>query len=164
MSVGTNTITSGTINSSGAINCGTLSPQNIFLPTSGGTATSLNYYEEYSYSGVWAMNGGGGTTATATVKIVRIGKVVNLKLSAFTLTTTASSIIMNGSYLLPTRFVPNSSMEWIIGINNNLMTAGTLYINVTGAMILYASAGGLGSFTAGVTGGLVYDTYVTWIL
>ena len=165
LNVGTNTITCGTVSSSGNVNCGAVSCQNLFLPTTGGTATTLNYYEEYSYSGVWVMNGGGGTTATATVKIVRIGKVVNLKLYAFTLTTTASSIIMNGTYLLPTRFIPSSSTEWVIGIqNNSVMTTGTLYINVLGAMILYASAGGIGSFTAAGVGGLVYDTYVTWIL
>ena len=45
-----------------------------------------------------------------------------------------------------------------------VLCLGTLYINTTGAMILYASAGGIGSFTAAGVGGLVYDTYVTWIL
>lgn len=90
----------------------------IKLPTTGGTAASLTYYEEFTYSiqnADLATQTGGGTfsSTSGTVRATRIGKAVILTLDSFA-TTTASSvngILIQGSGALPARFRPTADQQ-----------------------------------------------------
>ena len=62
---------------------GSLYPNAIYLPTSGGTATALNYYEEYSV-GTTLQGPWGASTIQCTVYLVRIGKIVHLGITSST--------------------------------------------------------------------------------
>lgn len=77
---------------------------NVFLPTSGGTATALNYYEEYSsasvtYSGIWAAS------QTGSLRVTRVGKMVTLWLGAISAIANTASTITVPAATIPTRFV-----------------------------------------------------------
>lgn len=131
-------------NSVNALTCSYVSPgqtstaiQNIVLPTSGGTPTSLSYYENYAgtyvFSGPW-----GATTYSSTIKISRIGNLVNLRIDSIkqVASVAESVIIMTGS--LPTRFIPASSINStltqfpITVYDNNFLISGILQLSSTG--------------------------------
>lgn len=150
-----------------ALTCSFISPgqtqtsiQNISLPTSGGTATNLNYYEEYSslftFSGPWP------STYSRNVTITRIGRIVILKIDALIQTQNIDTIIsMSGN--LPTRFIPQASVDSGLSdfqvtmidnanfINGNLRISATggiqiFFIKYTGtAPYFYTNSSGLGS-------------------
>lgn len=87
----------------------------IFMPTTGGTATRLDYYEEYSLSSSigWTANGGwaGGTISGGIINIIRIGKTVIFMLKS-ALTFTLSSADWIYTYNLPARFKPSQFMAF----------------------------------------------------
>jgi hypothetical protein len=62
--------------------------KNLRLPTSGGTASALNYYEEYSATAqvLGSVNGVNvfTTTVNTTVTIVRVGKHITIHIDSFT--------------------------------------------------------------------------------
>ena len=109
INIGTNSMTCGAITSSGAISCGTLSPQNVLLPTSGGTATALNYYESnVNFPMMFQGAGGGGTTTTVNLTISRMGNIVNIIMPIVNINSNGSYITTNSAYYLPTRFRPSA--------------------------------------------------------
>jgi hypothetical protein len=171
LSVGANSITCGAITSSGAISCGTLSPQNILLPTSGGIATSLNYYEEYSYSATWTCYTGGATIATVTHTIVRVGKLVTMRIPLFSGNCNGSFPFVSTTYAMPTRFRPLVSSYYNVQVANTNGTigiiqsyCGQLAVINTGVISLVLTGGGTGVFGVGAGSGLPQDIHISWIL
>jgi hypothetical protein len=171
LSVGANSITCGAITSSGAISCGTLSPQNILLPTSGGTATALNYYEEYSYSATWTCYTGGATIATVTHTIVRVGKLVTMRIPLFSGNCNGSFPFVSTTYAMPTRFRPLVSSYYNVQVANTNGTigitqsfCGQLAVLNTGVLSLVLTGGGTGVFGTGLGSGLPQDVHISWIL
>ena len=170
LSVGTNTITCGTINSSGAINCGTLSPQNLFLPTSGGTATTLNYYEEFTMSVALGPSVGGAYLFNGNTYITRIGKIVTWRLPAFTGTSNTLGGYMTASVaFVVTRFRPPATVNFLIPVSiSNGFTGviqaspGMLQILPTGIINIYSSPVGAGTFTSGNGSQPIGDVCVSW--
>jgi len=109
------------IDSSGNMGLGTSSPTEVlhvvgnvkttggvYLPTSGGTATLLNYYEEYQLqttcSGPWASR-------NCYVDVTRIGRIVHLHLNTATSATSTASSSITFTTALPSRFYPPSSLD-----------------------------------------------------
>jgi len=100
------TTTTGDANFAGTVTIGT----GLLLPTSGGTPTLLDYYEEYIHTTTWS--GPITTTGNTTVRIVRIGKNVTIQLPQFTGTgnNTNTKLLMNTN--IPTQFRPSSDIAW----------------------------------------------------
>ena len=164
LNIGTNTITSGTINSSGNVNCGLLSCQNLFLPTSGGTATSLRYYEEYTtLVNNWAPNSGGPwLNSTNTMTLIRIGNIVNLKIKAFS--GDAMGSFIHNFAVIPSRFCPSGSAQFPIQVINVSTTQlGLLSVLSTGYTNIYSSITS-SNFGSGIGSGLLVDTFVSWTM
>jgi hypothetical protein len=125
------------------------------------SASTLNYYEETSYS--TQFNGLGFTTSSQTIVIVRIGKIVTLRLPAFTGTATSSgslnSLTAMSSNFRPSTNIRISSMPVI---NMSSSAIGTIDILSSGILNIYAGAYGTNfgnSLTAGIR-----DTCVTYTI
>lgn len=94
--------------------------QGIQLPTSGGTATTLNYYEELTHATNFTLSGTSQTTGTQNLLLVRNGKMVTMCAPALTLTGAAgASTQIDSNTDLPTRFRPSTT----------ILLAGTRVIN-----------------------------------
>lgn len=131
----------------------------IYLPTSGGTASKLNYYEEhsasYSFGGIWSSN------QSATVSIVRIGKIVNMLIPQILATANTASYIDAGTTPIPTQFMPSSSINFVVHVYDNLTKkVGTLTVASDGTILIYAGVAGTNFAGAGSSG--VYPISVSW--
>lgn len=80
------------------------SENGISLRTTGGTATPLNYYEEYvapiSFSGPWA------SPMTRNINLTRIGRMVTLKIDSIFQIGAVAAGITTPAGSIPTRFLP----------------------------------------------------------
>lgn len=88
------------------------------LPTTGGTAATLDFYETYTYSiqnADLGVNTGSGTfsSTSGTLRVTRVGKLVTVTLDAFTTTTASnvSGIQLLSNAALPARFLPANQMQ-----------------------------------------------------
>lgn len=131
----------------------------LLLPTSGGTPTSLDYYEDYSYSatfsGIWA------SSQTVTVRIVRVGKLVTMQFPYLNVAaTTAAGINMDTA--IPARFRPAVDQMFTIDVfNNSARVFANLFTNTSGGGGFYGGIFGT-SFTASGTGG--WNSFsVSWL-
>lgn len=115
--------------------------------TTGYVPASLNYYEEFSLmttvSGIWAA------TQPALLKIIRVGKLVTLHLSAAGANATAASFITLDT-TLAARFRPNVDMQGVIFFADD-GTNGAGVCNITSAGVLTIYAGGVGDTFAGTS-------------
>jgi len=79
----------------------------VYLPTSGGTASSLNYYEEYTHttnwSGPWSSNQAGN------VLVTRIGRIVTITVPFLSALANGSAASVSSVTNLPARFYPNNA-------------------------------------------------------
>lgn len=144
----------------------TITADSITLETSGGTATPLSFYEEYSHTTKWKENGGSETESDDMIwTINRIGKNVTLSIPAFLITMT-DSVTISTTVALPTRFRPASGFPtFVIRVRNNstvTYTTGILYFS-SGVATLYASVNN-GPFTNGNTAGLPGAVNVNWVV
>ena len=111
----------------------------ILLPTVGGTATNLNYYEEYSTSGA-QLGGIWASDQNCTLKFVRIGSVCCMQLTASilanaTISTTISLVLGGG---IPTRFRPSNDVlsSLVVQDNGSTICNGLLLVKSTGSMVI----------------------------
>lgn len=133
---------------------------NILMPTTGGTASPLTYYEEYTapytFSGPW-----GATTYTRNINITRIGRICMLKIDAIEQTASVgSSISMTPN--LPARFTPAATTDatnqyfQINAYDGNVLKNGTVRLASDGSLLflvqgntafplLYTTYTGIGS-------------------
>lgn len=132
----------------------------LFLPTSGGTATLLNYYEElsqtFTFAGVWAAN------QSVTGKLVRVGKTVTLVLpSVYAATNASANILQTAGTAFPSRFRPAVTVSFIVRMaDNSAFVPALMYARSDGLIQAYSNAGGL-SFAA--TGSAGWDLVsITW--
>lgn len=112
--------------------------------TTGGTAATLSYYEEFSraiITGDLSPVSGGGTFSTTggTLRVTRIGKVVTLTLDGFS-TTTASSVqginVGSTTTQFPSRFYPANEIRTGIGISGLGGTGVFWSISITSAGVV----------------------------
>ncbi len=128
----------------------------ILLPTSGGTPTGLDYYEEYTAS-VNFVGPQGATTIAATINIVRVGKSVTMNVSdiLFPAATVASPITSTNA--IPSQFQPTIggtgfSVAGVAatGLSNTAIVNVVVSLQVSGAntsIVLYNGTF-LGNFAA----------------
>ena len=136
----------------------------------------LNYYETYSatvsLSGVWAA------PITTTLRLCRIGNMVQLQIDAIgtaTGTTAAKIGITAGS--IPTRFLPTTFgtgtyLTFTVAVNNNSvnLSQGCLQIVNDGSMIISITAVSsavvtyLNNFTGSGNTGFITDLNASWLI
>lgn len=121
----------------------------ITLPTSGGTASLLNYYEATTH--ITSFTAGVATIASLTIQIERIGNEVTMRIPSGTATFTSGNVFTSAS-ALPTRFRPTQVMQWPqIVTDNNLPILGRIQLTTGGSLLVAASVSG-GNFSAGTIG------------
>ena len=126
----------------------------LYLPTSGGTPSALNYYEEYSmtttFQGLWAIN------QTGTVKFVRSGSIVSMFIPYIANTGNATVASFTNNSDLPTRFRPTSPFTGSVGIvTNNTYALGRITVNVSAVNItIYRDPTQNTTWTTGQTNGV----------
>ena len=129
----------------------------LVLPTTGGTPSTLSYYEEYAYSTAIT---GPYSIANVNFSITRIGRVVTLTMTS--LSTSAASTNSSAAFAnatnLPTRFCPVSSTSFPIEIYDTTNNPAVTWI----ARLVILSSGGFnislspsGGFNSGSTYGIV---------
>ena len=95
----------------------------LYLPTSGGTSSALEYYEELTHSSSWTYTG--ATIPSFNFLLRRIGKMVSIQLTtmgvAYKNTGGASKLTLTTA--LPTRFRPSESIYMPISIEVNANTS-----------------------------------------
>jgi hypothetical protein len=134
---------------------------NLYLPTSGGTASPLNYYEEY-FNNTYTLAGPWGANAVfCVVYLVRLGRIVHIGITSTTgsSTSTSTNIYVTGN--LPSRFCPSITQWYIpmIVINNNTYVCGNATISSGGTFYIYLTGGATYTGTCGIN----YST-ASWII
>jgi hypothetical protein len=86
----------------------------VYLPTSGGTASPLNYYEETTHVTKWRKGYDGTLTADKTLKLTRIGNIVFCNIPVIVPVandaTTAKELVMIET-AVPARFRPSATTK-----------------------------------------------------
>lgn len=133
--------------------------------TTGGTAATLNYYEQIDqsilYHGIWAADQSG------TMYLSRIGKLVTITGTAALATTNASGgVTIN--FNVPTRFLPNMSPASnvfypICVFQTNVSQIGLFFMNTTGVITIYATPSS-GSFSSGTASTGPAFWMVSWVI
>jgi hypothetical protein len=120
----------------------------VSLPTSGGTASTLNYYEENTFS----CNAGTAISGTTcNMSWVRTGKQVCLKVSAVTATSNSINPIITDT-AIPLRIRPSTDIGFVIRVKNSTYVSGFCFLQANGILAVYLDANGTG-FTSGVSVG-----------
>lgn len=126
----------------------------IFLPTTGGTPSALNYYEEYTHTsqmtGIWA------SAQNLTLSIVRMSKLVRIIVYSTVATANTASFI-TVTTPLPSRFYPVSDVYGVVfNTNNGATSFGTMWIDTSGNIKIYctnSSGAPLSNFVGSGNGG-----------
>ena len=135
------------------------------LPTVGGTATSFDYFEEYSGS-YDHLNWGSASSDAVPYRIQRSGTKVNMFIPGFTLTTTTNdnNITITSVNPLPSRFLPaasysgttityvNSTFSYKMNDTGGPLVGSVFMLCTDGSLQLYSSDGG--NFT-----GTIFEFY-----
>lgn len=157
---GTNQINIGNSNSAIVFATG------IFLPTSQGTGSNLNYYEEYAST--LTFTGAIFTNApTIPYNIVKIGKLCTLVGGPIDQAGSNVASAMTSVGSIPSRFAPTTNTsETVAGINNNLAVSAVLLVSATGSIVIYNNAinanfTGSGLISVGGSTGTSWDS--SWI-
>jgi len=120
----------------------------ILLPTSGGTATTLNYYEEYkstiTFSGAWASN------LTRDLYIVRVGKMCTLHFVGGNQIANSSPTFISAA-AIPNRFFPIVAAVGMCSVTNNGGFAAAYYnLGTSGSLSISIASG---TFVSGTSVG-----------
>jgi hypothetical protein len=143
----------------------TVSTGGLFLPTSGGTASALNYYEETSV--VASMTG--AWTGNITFYITRKGRCVTLSWADTANTATSAAAIGSSPAPIAARFrnTTITDQAWPIWVQTAASTwaSGTLQINFAGSLSFYPGpySSPSGAFTSGASVGIKAGT-VSWTI
>ena len=137
----------------------------LYLPTSGGTKSDFNYYEEsVSLSTTFQANGSGGTTTTITQYLTRIGNICFLFCPTIRINANGYDIV-SSTTIIPARFRPTSEQTnniQTVNIGSYLDTGG-MVIGTTGSMRLYKSNTSP-SFSVGTNSGTTEGQTFMWML
>lgn len=133
------------------------------LPTSGGTATTLDYYETddaetstFTPNGTGSNQGtatpptGGANSGTITFGLTRVGRVVTLRIPTVTATAGTTTTNMKSNTALPSRFRPSSNMQFNCTVeqaDTDLATPGKISISNAGVISIFKDGTEGSSFT-----------------
>jgi len=135
----------------------------ILLPTTGGTASALNYYEEFSSTMDFMSNAFAGTR-TSNYTITRTGNQVTVDMNVLALGAASGSAgVILSSTAFPERFMftSGSRYAYMNGFSNSAQIAGLVKVLSTGT-VRYAAGAADGSTFAN-TGNIGVNAYsMTW--
>jgi hypothetical protein len=135
----------------------------LVLPTSGGTASNLNYYEEASHISKWNIPGG-STTADQIFRITRCGNVVVINFPAFNATPTANGFFTSQT-AVPARFRPVRDSAFPIQVRDGAPAKfGVCIMSTAGVISFYAGPSGSDVFASGTLSGLYTSGTLTYHL
>jgi len=107
-----------------------------YLPTTGGTASGMSYYESNSFA---TLLSGAATISSYTITVTRRDNDVTLYLPTWSETATASANQTNGS-LIPARWCPASTVKKVCsGMNGGTIQAITVEVDPSGLITWYGS-------------------------
>jgi hypothetical protein len=114
---------------------------NLFLPTSGGTPSALNVYEQNNVTAsTWTF--GAATSASTNITLSMIGNLVVLNIPTFTITSVQTSTIVSNT-AIPSRFrVSTQKLIPCTYHNSGTILTGTLTISTNGTFTFASSAAG----------------------
>lgn len=125
--------------------------QALFLPTSGGTATGLNYYEETTHTSDFKFATGGKTITGITINITRIGNIVTISVPNILVTSLTATGVLEAQTKMPSRFIPTNTTRAYSNVSDNgIQSNGIAFIN-TSTSLTFTLATGAG-FLGGVGG------------
>jgi filamentous hemagglutinin len=123
----------------------------LYLPSSGATASLLNYYATTSTSttatGVWAAS------QSTTLTYTRVANVVTIGLTSVQANGNSTSAAISISTSLPAWASPTGATRYascIVYNDSSTSSFGVVQVNTSGAITIYASAG-LANFTSGTS-------------
>lgn len=112
------------------------------LPTTGGTATTLSYYEEGTFTANFNVGAGASGSGTSfTVSFVRVGKTVTLQFpdtTTMVIGTSGQAFFATASGTVPARLVPSASNTYFVCASKaqGVAAAGIMLIASTGVITL----------------------------
>jgi hypothetical protein len=124
------------------------------LLTTGGTPTTLNYYEEYTHTTTFTLNV--ETTTPVAIKVVRCGAMVILKFPIFTSVPgqATTGARFSGNTALPARFRPPDTVKNAGGVTNGgIESLGAIVVDAFGAIFIYHNWDVTTPFPSGVING-----------
>lgn len=137
----------------------------ILLPSSGGTPTLLNHYEEYTHTTNW--NGAFGASSVAgNVNVIRTGKMVTATFPAILGTCTSTNPLWMVTNM-PARFLPSSNLYIVAGIAQtaaSILGTAIFYISSGGNWQIHNGTGVNFSDLGSPTVGLAYPCSVSWVI
>ena len=164
----------GSVSSTNAVVTGAETVGSLVLPTTGGTATPLTYYEEYSDPAfVWSINGTGyqTTSVTSQVKAVRVGSLVTVRLVQATVLGSGSGTagIFISTSTLPARFCPAAAN--VVAVVTTVRNSGSIqgsvqgnYLGSTGVLSVSVNFGGTYGTTLNANYGFSQDIHFSWLV
>jgi hypothetical protein len=110
----------------------------IKMPTSGGTAAGLNYYEEYSANLSFSGSSFTGSQNVA-CKINRVGKVITFTLSSLTVAASGTATAyLTAAGAVPSRLVPAYTLQMPLRVmDNSASQLGLILIQTDGTVAIY---------------------------
>jgi uncharacterized protein YjdB len=132
----------------------------VYLATTGGTASALNYYEETASSAnvTWTTSNSANTSTLKTVTMRRVGKAVTLHLGAFSITTTAADTYIRATLTGYGRFGESTTAtNTPINMNNGgISITGRLEVQAVNSgadlqLTLYIAYSSGGAYNAGTS-------------
>lgn len=135
----------------------------IYLPTSGGTASALNYYEEFTHTTSW--NGAfSPSSVSGDITLTRVGRMVTAQFPVITGDCTSTNPLWMVTNI-PARFRPPSDL-WIqsaiVQTAIATLTTGTFYISSTGNWQIYLGINSSFDSTGSPKVGLAYACSVSY--
>ena len=138
----------------------------LYLSTSGGTPSVLDYCETgVSFSVLFKSTVGGGTTNTITVKLSRVGNIVNMIVPNMSIDVNGGYIISDATTYLPARFQPLNTYTDFTCHTVNLgvyQDTGIFTVGSTGQILIYKAQGGSIYFGVGAGSGITNVSSFTW--
>jgi hypothetical protein len=134
----------------------------IVFPTSGGTASGLNYYEEKqthtsNVEGIWAA------AQASNPVLTRIGKTVTITMNGAAASANAAAAITL-STVLPTKWRPAVATDQVIRIiDNNTQGAGLAVFDTDGTVTIYPTVANTANFAGSNLSGFFTFT-ATWFV
>ena len=117
----------------------TLHDKTIYFPTTGGTPSALNFYEEFSDTMTLDSKlFSGGVNGPFTYELRRIGKIVVMSMQGFQFTVDNSDddyFVTTSGEEIPTRFRPNRTYSYVKVVQQySKIIVGTISISTTGVV------------------------------
>lgn len=135
----------------------------LYLKTTGGTQTALDYYESYVYhptfTGIWAAD------QVGTMRIVKVGAQVMIQVEALAAAANAASTIaFAAGSEIPSRFRPLSDVSHgIFVVDGGTFRQGRIRITTAGQIVIGTNAS-FGSFAGAGSSGISEANVFTYLV